>query len=309
MKNLNDFKSVVGLWKADKCLYVKRSTFAAYSLLINNHLLPAFADCKDISEDHVQRFVFEKLDEGLSQKSIKDMLVVLKMILRYGAKHKLIEQKQIDIRFPTEGTRKDIEVLSRADQRKIMIHVMENPTFQNLGIYICLSTGLRIGEVCALTWDDIDIESGVINITKTLQRIYLSEGPVKRTELIIGTPKSQTSIRKVPMTEELIKTLKPLKKNTMGSSYILTNSESPTEPRRYREHYKRVTDKLGIPPMKFHGLRHSFATRCIESRCDYKTVSVLLGHSNISTTLNLYVHPNMEQKKQCVEQMYESIGR
>lgn len=307
MKKNTQFKSVVELWQADKQQFVKKSTFAAYSLLIANHLLPAFSEANDISEEDVQQFVFKKLNEGLSQKSVKDILIVLKMILRYGAKHNLMEHRQIEIRFPTERERQEVEVLSKTNQRKIMEFVKSNFTFQNLGIYICLSAGLRIGEVCALTWNDIDAEQGVIYVTKTIQRIYLVGEIEKRTEVIIDTPKSKNSIREIPMTKELLRMVKPLKKVVNSSFFVLTNSAAPTEPRTYRNYYKRLMKQLDIPALKFHGLRHSFATRCIESNCDYKTVSVLLGHSNISTTLNLYVHPNMEQKKRCIEQMLKAI--
>lgn len=307
MKKNTQFKSVVELWQADKQQFVKKSTFAAYSLLIANHLLPAFSEANDISEEDVQQFVFKKLKEGLSQKSVKDILIVLKMILRYGAKHNLMEHRQIEIRFPTERERQEVEVLSKTNQRKIMEFVKSNFTFQNLGIYICLSAGLRIGEVCALTWNDIDAEQGVIYVTKTIQRIYLVGKIEKRTEVIIDTPKSKNSIREIPMTKELLRMVKPLKKVVNSSFFVLTNSAAPTEPRTYRNYYKRLMKQLDIPALKFHGLRHSFATRCIESNCDYKTVSVLLGHSNISTTLNLYVHPNMEQKKRCIEQMLKAI--
>lgn len=307
MKKNTQFKSVVELWQADKQQFVKKSTFAAYSLLIANHLLPAFSETNDISEEDVQQFVFKKLNEGLSQKSVKDILIVLKMILRYGAKHNLMEHRQIEIRFPTERERQEVEVLSKANQRKIMEFVKSNFTFQNLGIYICLSAGLRIGEVCALTWNDIDAEQGVIYVNKTIQRIYLVGEIEKRTEVIIDTPKSKNSIREIPMTKELLRMVKPLKRVVNSSFFVLTNSAAPTEPRTYRNYYKRLMKQLDIPALKFHGLRHSFATRCIESNCDYKTVSVLLGHSNISTTLNLYVHPNMEQKKRCIEQMLKAI--
>ena len=307
MENYTEFKKVVELWQADKQQYVKKSTFAAYSLLITNHLLPAFAGNADIHEEDVQQFVFKKLGEGLSQKSVKDILIVLKMVLRFGVKYNLIAHHQIDIRFPTERERQEVEVLSKANQRKIMEFVKSNFTFQNLGIYICLSAGLRIGEVCALTWDDIDTEQGVIYVTKTIQRIYYIGGIERRTEVIIDTPKSKNSIREIPMTRDLLRIIKPLKKVVNGSFYVLTNSSAPTEPRTYRNYYKRLMKQLDIPALKFHGLRHSFATRCIESNCDYKTVSVLLGHSNISTTLNLYVHPNMEQKKRCVEQMFKAL--
>lgn len=310
MKKKMKFKEVVMLWKADKKKYVKKSTIAAYSLLITNHLNPEFGEFTDITEEMVQEFVLSRIDRNLSQKSIKDMLMVLKMVIRFGAKHNLMKYRQIDIQFPTERESHGIEVLCVTDQKRLMKHIKDNFTFLNLGIYICLSSGLRIGEICALTWNDINTEKGVINISKTLQRIYLTEDTGKRhTELMIGSAKTRNSIREIPMTKELLNMIKPLKRIVNGNFYVLTNSIIPTEPRTYRNYYKRVMRELNMPHMKFHGLRHSFATRCIESKCDYKTVSVLLGHSNISTTLNLYVHPNIEQKKKCVEQMFRSLKR
>ena len=301
------FEEIVVLWQADKKQYVKRSTYSAYSLLIANHLLPAFTGVNDVTEILVQDFVFTKLEQGLSQKSIKDILIVLKMILRYGVKQGYLEHREIDVKFPTERERQEVEVLSRNNQKNLMEYVQSHFTFMNLGIYICLCAGLRIGEVCALVWDDIDVENGVINISKTIQRIYVIEGGEKHTEVIIDSPKSKNSIREIPIAKDLLRMIKPFKKVVNGNFYVLTNSDQPTEPRTYRNYYKRLMEQLNMPKLKFHGLRHSFATRCIESKCDYKTVSVLLGHSNISTTLNLYVHPNMEQKKKCVEQMYKAL--
>ena len=301
------FEEIVVLWQADKKQYVKRSTYSAYSLLVNNHLIPAFEGVCDVTEEMVQSFVFTKLEQGLSQKSIKDILIVLKMILRFAVKQGSMQHREIDVKFPTERERQELEVLSRSSQKQIMEYVQSHFTFMNLGIYICLCAGLRIGEVCALVWDDIDVENGVINVSKTIQRIYVIEGGEKHTEVIIDTPKSKNSIREIPIARDLLKMIKPFKKVVNGSFYVLTNSAQPTEPRTYRNYYKRLMVQLDMPKMKFHGLRHSFATRCIESHCDYKTVSVLLGHSNISTTLNLYVHPNMEQKKKCVEQMFKML--
>lgn len=307
MEKTMTIKEIVELWRENKRQYVKKSTLSAYTLLIQNHLLPVFGEMNHIEEAVVQDFVFRKLDNGLSQKSIKDILIVLKMILKYGVKNKMIEYSQIDIKFPTERERHDIEVLSRADHKKIISHIQDHFTFRNLGIYICLSAGMRIGEICALRWRDIDTDSGVINVRQTIQRIYLIEANVRRTELVLDTPKTKNSIRDIPMTKDLIKLLKPLKRVVNESFFVLTNDRKPTEPRTYRNYYKQFMRELDMPDLKFHGLRHSFATRCIESRCDYKTVSVLLGHSNISTTLNLYVHPNMEQKKRCIDQMFKTL--
>lgn len=303
MEQNNTFSKVAVLWKADKKQYVKKSTYAAYCLLIQSHLLPDLGDKVDIREEDVQGLVNRKLESGLSQKTVRDILVVLKMIMRYGAKYGLLPSHQIDVIFPTDREKQDIEVLTLAHQRQLMTFVKDHFTFLNLGIYICLSAGLRIGEVCALQWDDVDVVSGVIRISKTLQRIYLVDGEEKYTELIVDKPKTKNSIREVPMTRDLLALVKPLKKVVRSDFYVLTNAATPTEPRTYRCYFNKLQQQLGLPRMRFHGLRHSFATRCIESKCDYKTVSVLLGHSNISTTLNLYVHPNLEQKKKCIDTM------
>ncbi len=308
MNSQKKISEISQLWLTDKKQYVKKSTISAYMLLVQNHLLPVFGNNDQISEEEVQVFVFKKLDEGLSKKTILDILIVLKMILKYGAKQNLCQYEPFDIRFPTEQKGQELEVLSRADQRKIMNYVQDHFTFRNLGVYLCLSTGMRIGEICALTWNDINVDTGLISVNKTIQRIYTLENGVGKTELVIDSPKTKNSVREIPMNRELLKMVKTVKKVVNNSFFVLTNEAKPTEPRTYRNYYKSFMGTLGIPYLKFHGLRHSFATRCIESNCDYKTVSVLLGHSNISTTLNLYVHPNTEQKKKAINQMFKSLS-
>lgn len=301
------FSQIVELWKVDKKLYVKKSTLSAYILLTENHLLPEFGNSSEIEEEQVQKFVFQKLEHGLSQKTVKDILIVLKMILKFGAKNKWIHFTPFQIQYPTLRENQQIEVLSRTHQKKVMNYIQEHFTFRNLGIYICLSSGIRIGEICALTWEDVDTDNGIIHIRKTIQRIYIIENGERRTELLLDSPKTKNSIREIPMSRELLRMLKPFKKIVNPTFFVLTNDSKPTEPRTYRSYYKNLMRLLEIPEIKFHGLRHSFATRCIESKCDYKTVSVLLGHSNISTTLNLYVHPNLEQKKKAIDQMFRTL--
>lgn len=307
MTTQKTFAQIVELWKKDKQLYVKKSSFSAYVLLLENHLLPKFAEVSSIEEEEVQQFVFQKLEQGLSQKSIKDVLIVLKMVMKFGAKYKWIQYTPFNIQYPTVRENQSIEVLTRTHQKKVMNYIQEHFTFRNLGVYICLCSGMRIGEICALTWEDIDTDNGIINIRKTIQRIYIIEDGKRRTELLLDTPKTKNSIREVPMSRDLLRMLKPFKKIVNPLFYVLTNDAQPTEPRTYRSYYKNLMKQLEIPEIKFHGLRHSFATRCIESKCDYKTVSVLLGHSNISTTLNLYVHPNLEQKKKAIDQMFKAL--
>lgn len=302
-------REIAAAWKEYKRPYVKQSTMAAYVLILENHVLPYFGDGDSLHEQAVQAFVLQKLESGLSVKTIKDILIVLKMVMKFGVKNEWMNYYEWDIKYPTTSTYKEQEVLSVANHRKILNYIQSHFTFTGLGIYISLSTGLRIGEVCALKWSDINVTDGTITVSRTIERIYIIEGEEKHTELVINTPKTKNSCREIPMNKELLAMIKPLKKVVNDDFYVLTNDERPTEPRTYRNYYKGLMAKLDIPKLKYHGLRHSFATRCIEAGCDYKTVSVLLGHSNISTTLNLYVHPNMEQKKRCITKMFKSLGK
>ena len=299
-------REIAAAWKEYKRPYVKQSTMAAYLLILENHLLPAFGEKDSLPEQSVQSFVLEKIECGLSVKSIKDILIVLKMVMKFGVKNEWMNYYEWDIKYPTNSANKELEVLSVSNHRKILDHIQSHFTFTGLGIYISLSTGLRIGEICALKWNDINITEGTITVSRTIERIYMVEGEKKHTELVISSPKTRNSCREIPMSKELLAIVKPLKKIVNDDFYVLTNDEHP---RTYRNYYNGLMEKLGIPRLKYHGLRHSFATRCIEAGCDYKTVSVLLGHSNISTTLNLYVHPNMEQKKRCITKMFKSLGK
>ena len=307
MYHQKNIQEISKLWVTDKKQYVKKSTISAYVLLTENHILPVFGNHTIIEESEVQIFVLQKIEQGLSHKTIRDILIVLKMILKYGAKHKYTTYTPFELQFPTARTNQKLEILSRSEQVKIMNHIQEHFTFKNFGVYLCLSTGLRIGEICALQWKDIDELDGLISVNKTIQRIYTIENGIRKTELLIDTPKTKNSIREVPINRSLISKMKSLKKVVNPNYYVLTNEAKPTEPRTYRNYYKNLMTELNMPNLKFHGLRHSFATRCIESKCDYKTVSVLLGHSNISTTLNLYVHPNTEQKKKAINQMFRAL--
>lgn len=296
-------------WKEDKQRYVKQSTYAAYALILENHIMPVFGECEALSEELVQEFVLQKLDSGLSTKTVKDILIVLKMVMKFGVKNEWMNYCEWDIKYPTIDTTKEMEVLTIANHKKILDFIKLNFTFRNLGIYISLTTGLRIGEICGLKWSDMDSVKGTITVNRTIERIYILEGDHKHTELVINTPKTKNSCREIPMSKELLAMVRPLKKVVPPDYYVLTNEVKPTEPRTYRNYYYRLMKRLDIPRLKYHGLRHSFATRCIESNCDYKTVSVLLGHASITTTLNLYVHPNMEQKKRCITKMFKSLGK
>ena len=198
-----------------------------------------------------------------------------------------------------------IYILTKKEQKKITDYVLENLTPRNLGILISLYSGMRIGEICALKWEDIDFKRNIIHVNKTLQRVYIKDDKNETTpKLVISPPKTLTSNRDIPINKEFASVIKPLKLNS--KHYVLTSSFEETEPRAYRRHFNLILDKLKIKHINFHSLRHTFATNCISLGIDYKTVSELLGHSDISTTLNLYVHPNLSDKKKCMNVIWKN---
>ena len=304
-----NIRYIANAWKEYKQHFVKQSSMAAYLLLLNKHILPEFGDCTELPEHEVQSFVLRKIKGGISAKTVKDILIVLKMIVQYGAKNGWINNYSWDIKYPANEQKKELDVMSTDNFKQILAYLQKNFTFQGLGIIITMNTGMRIGEICGLQWGDIDMDTNCISVQRTVERIYVMEGDKKYTKLVINTPKTQNSCRQIPMSKDLLALVKPLMKVVNKSFYVLSNSDKPIEPRTYRNYYKDLLAQLGIPDLKYHGLRHSFATKCIEAGCDYKTVSVLLGHANISTTLNLYVHPNADQKKRCIDKMLKSLGK
>jgi len=285
-------------WKRDKQRYVKQSTYAAYVLVLENHILSSFGDCDSLSEKLVQEFVLQKLNAGLSIKTVKDILIVLKMVMKFGVKNGWMNYCEWDIKYPTTVINKEMEVLTVTHHKKILDFIKQNFTFRNLGIYISLTTGLRIGEVCGLKWSDINTDSGIITVNRTIERIYVVEGERRHTELVINSPKTKNSCREIPMNKELLAMVKPLKKVVNASFYVLTNEEKPTEPRTYRNYYHRLMKHLDIPRLKYHGLRHSFATAMLSHGAQLEAIRRLLGHESVVTP-SIYTHTTVaELRKQ-----------
>lgn len=301
MHNTLTFREIAELWKESRRNIVKHSTYCAYTLILKTHLMPVFADSVSISEAEVQQFAFSKLETGLSKKTVHDIIAVLKSVGRFGAKRGMFDMPSWNIEYPTNTTARILPVLSLHDHKKLLNAIAATPTPQNIGIMIALCCGLRIGEVCALQWKNVDMAGRIISVASTVGRIYNCE--LMETEQYVSTPKTPNSNREIPISPLLFKALNMVKKRQTVEKYVVGEGYKAKEPRTYREIFNRILKQLGIPTIVFHGLRHTFATRCIESGCDYKTVSVILGHSNVATTLNLYVHPNLDQKKRCISRM------
>ncbi len=302
-------KSIIELWIAEKRRQVKESSMATYINSIDNYILPDFGEFETISEKDVQDWIYKKNEDGkLSGKTVRDIIIALKMILKFGSKNKLIEYDGFDLNFPQNKKKAKIETLSEDGYNTLTKFLNENFTFKNLGLQIAIQTGMRIGEICSLKWSDIDIERGIFVVGRTVQRIYYydKEKGKKATKIIIGDTKTHNSDRHIPISNSLLGKLKRLKEIANNDFYVVSNNCKPMEPRVYRNYYLEVSKKVDIPKMKFHGLRHTFATKCIASGADVKTVSVLLGHANVSITLNTYVHPSDEQKRNTINAIFDN---
>ncbi|MDR3259073.1 MAG: site-specific integrase [Fusobacteriaceae bacterium] len=292
------FKNWGEEWLDKKRLYIKESTFFLYNTNIRKHLTEYFGNyyIDEITNEMLHLFLKKLIKNGASSGTIKNIITLLKSILRTAIDRNLINNQNFKINSPINKEIKQLSILSISEQKNLMKAILENLNYKTLGIIVCLNTGVRVGELCALQWKDIDLKNKVISITKTIQRI--SCDGVSR--VIITTPKTKTSIREIPISTWLRKFLKQFH-NKNGDIYLISNNTKPMEPRIYRRCFYKFLHDNKMENIKMHTLRHTFATTCIISGSEYKTVSTILGHSNINTTLNLYVHPRMDDKRKCIE--------
>jgi integrase len=300
------------IWIKNEHNYIKESSYALYLTIIEKHLKVYFKNRKinTISNKDFESFILNKLKfgrldgkGGLSRKTVKDMVIILKAVLNFAMKQKIIKRKDFDYKIPQDKTLKKVDIFTFEERLKIFKYAKNHLDNKTLGILICLCTGLRIGEICALKWEDIDLRNGFININHTIQRIYTSK--IKKSKIVISSPKTENSRRKIPIASKLNLILEKFDRNK--DFYVISGSKKYIEPRTYRKFFKKILTILNISKLKFHSLRHTFATQAIENNIDYKTISEILGHSCVNTTLNLYIHPNLEYKKKCMNIIFDGI--
>lgn len=301
-------------WLTRKEQLVKESTFSAYSNIVVNHLVPHFGrvGLQDITEERIQSFAFHLLRDGrldgaggMCERSTRDIIVVLKNSLRDAMKLKLLPSAEFEIQYPNKQDRFKIKVIAKSEQQKLVQAVYLALSPRSVGIMLALYTGLRIGEVCGLKWSDIDFENKMLHVNRTVQRVYRKTLDGKgKSQIIVGPPKTRSSRREIPISAILLPVLKRIAPET-SDAFFLSGTEKCVEVRTYRTFFDDFLKKNQLESINFHALRHTFATRCIEAGGDCKTVSELLGHSSVNMTLNLYVHPQIEQKRRCVELLSE----
>lgn len=297
------FEEAAGLWLEARRPVLKEATYNLYALCLRRRLLPAFASSSSVSEEEAQAFVYS-LSATLRYHTVRDTLVCLKQVVRFGIRRGLLSGGcDWRIEYPRGREARRLPVLSLPEQKKLEDHLASAPPRgKDCAIALSLWAGLRIGEACALRWEDVDLKGRSLRVEGTLQRLY--DYGSGHTRLLLGSPKTASSRREVPLAPALSALLRQLRPKGY-SPYVcaLPGHEGPLEPRTLRVYFGLLLSRLGIRRVNYHGLRHTFATRCIEAGVDAKTVSALLGHSDVSTTLNLYVHPGIDQKRQAVLRM------
>lgn len=302
------YKDWIYTWLLEKKDYIKESTYANYSNNIFNHIIPKLGNyyLKELNHKIIQDFLLELSKSGrkdnnggLAEKTIKDITIIIKGSIKKGINEDKIKHIELTFNYPKDNKENKLYVLTKREQNKITKYVLENINSRNIGLLISLYSGIRIGELCALKWEDVDFKKNCLTINKTIQRVYIKDKKKNISKVIITTPKTKNANREIPINKDFLEILKKVKSNK--NDYILTGNEKYIEPRTYRKHFNKVLDELRIKHFNFHSLRHTFATNCISLGVDYKTVSELLGHANVNITLNLYVHPRYSQKKKCID--------
>lgn len=309
--NKNDlaFSCLASEWFESIKLHTKISTQNKYYNMLTNYILPEYGNqpfnaiTYDFIETHC-KFLLEsggRKGNGLSPKTVNDVLAIIRNISKFAIRKGIYvacDAASVQIRQNI----KPMRILSNAEQSQLCEHILKNPEACSIGILVCLFTGLRIGEICALRWEDISFSEQSIYIHHTLQRIQIHQGNKAKTEVVMTTPKSPCSIRKIPLPDEIAKILILNQKSSSG--YVLTNDDYKfIEPRTMQNKFKKILKAAGIENAKFHALRHTFATRCVELGFDVKTLSEILGHATVNITMNRYVHPTYEMKKKNMQKL------
>lgn len=284
---------------------LKPSTIARYKNLYINHIKHNFDNeiLSTITNSTLQAYVDYLVKNNISSHVIKDAITLIKLSLKHEAKYGDFIMPYLDLDIPLKKRKHNVSILNKHEQKQLITYVLDNEPLKYSGVVLSLFTGMRIGEICALKWSDVDLKKRQIDVHKTLQRICTKGS---KSLIDIGQTKTINGCRTIPISNFLynfLVSIKPSNRNT----YYLTGTNIYKEPRNYRKIFETLLKKLNIKNITFHSLRHTFATRLIENKVDIKTVSELLGHSSTNITISIYVHSEYSTKKKAVKTLDKLI--
>ena len=312
VKEYYTFREAACLWLKDSQLSLKGASVYRYENLLNTHILPAFGNQRidQITGTDINAFLSAKLVSGradgkggLSPTYVRSIMLVIKAVLAYAAENQMCVPLQSKISKP-QAIAKELPVLTQNEQKLLVNMCLTQIDETKVCVLLSLYAGLRIGEVCALEWEDLDLENCLIHVRKTVSRVSGTKENMARSTLVIAQPKTRASFRDIPICSWLIPVLKQLH-STRRSAFVASPHVGFVSPRTFDYRYHKLLRTAGIQTINYHALRHTFATRCIEAGVDVKTLSELLGHTDASITLNTYVHSSMERKRTQLELLHQ----
>lgn len=286
----------------------KSRTCARYTSIVEKHIIPNLGEYElsELTPFLVQQFVTGltshgnlKTGKGLAANTVNSIITVLQQSVFTAHSIGFVAVYEMNNVKRPKSHEKPVECFTPTEQKKLEQAVLADRRDKMKGILICLYTGLRIGELMALEWDDIDFRKGELKVTKSCHDGKDENGKICR---ITGTPKTTHSIRVIPLPKQLIPILREMKKGS-NSPLVITDRGKIPSVRAYQRSFELMLIKLELPKRGFHTLRHTFATRAIECGMDVKSLSELLGHKNSMVTLNRYVHSLMEHKKAMMDKL------
>ncbi|MBX8935325.1 site-specific integrase [Enterococcus gilvus] len=282
---------------------VKPSTYGTYRYKLNRYVFPYIGHVllNELTHETGKLLVSKWQEKGLQTSTMRVIIRIANKCLNYAKKEKKINENPfLKLKLPKEKN-KPIRALTRKEQTKLEKVALKEKKHRGLPTYLALNTGLRIGEISALKWSDIDFDQNLIHVTQTCQRIALSRKGQK-TQLMIGPTKTESSVRSIPMAKVLRRELLKHRGQSKGI-FVFSTKNHPMEPRLLTYHFHRIRKKCGLEEIHFHQLRHSFATRCLEVQSDILSVSAMLGHASSKLTLDTYADSMMEQRFEVIYRM------
>lgn len=296
-------------WLDESRTSLKESSVVRYQDILRCYILPVFGErtLTEIKNEELKLFCNDLLshggtqNQGLSKTTVSQILTVMSCIRVYAIGHDYMVSYNTKC-VSLKKDKKKIRVFTEKEQELLVEYIRNHMDSVGLGIYLCLYTGIRVGELCALKWDSIFLEEGMMHIAETMQRIRVDHVPDRKTEVKIYTPKTGSSIRDIPLPRKLIDMLSPFYQE---DAFLLTGDKDHfMEPRTVQVHFKKILSACEIRDANFHTTRHTFATRCVERGFDVKSLSEILGHASVSITMDRYVHPSMDLKSRNMELLF-----
>ena len=283
----------------------KPATFQKYSNIYNKYIKPKWENLP--IEELTQSEFNRSLKESLSESTLKSILSIFNLISEYG--NRTFDTKLIHLSYKAVHSfvilKNNTNTINITDQKKLTEYLLTELDIYKLGILLCLFMGLRLGEICALKWNDIDTHCRILHINRTVQRLRItssekssdSSSDILKTALFVTSPKTIHSQREIPIPDFIYEKLIDYYNEIKNHDTYMLKGQMPMDPRTYQYKFHNYLKEAGIEYIHFHALRHTFATNCISCGADVKSVSEILGHSNVNITLNRYVHPDMETKR------------